>query len=230
MNKYGIVFLLLVVLGLGYWLSVSNIGDVLKVSDTKEASLPVESAVNTPETATQEPITNGQDQNIINKEENKKIMTVTLKTNKGDITIEFNPNTPKTVENFIKLAESGFYDGTKFHRIIKGFMSQGGDPLSKDDTKENLWGTGGPEYKFDDELTSSNKNDIGTIAMANSGPNTNGSQFFINAATNNFLDTKHTVFAKITVGLDVAEKINSVKTDSSDRPIEPIILQSITLK
>ena len=88
----------------------------------------------------------------------------------------------------------------------------------------------GQSYKFNDEITPTNKNDIGTIAMANSGPNTNGSQFFINVAANNFLDTKHTVFGKITAGLDVAEVINSVPTDEGDRPIEPIILESITLK
>ena len=109
-------------------------------------------------------------------------------------------------------------------------MNQGGDPLSKDDAQKALWGTGGPGYKFADEITATNRNDIGTIAMANSGPNTNGSQFFINTAANNFLDTKHTVFGKVTAGLDVVTAINSVSTDSTDKPLDPIIIKSITLK
>jgi len=172
-----------------------------------------------------------KEETIINKtEDDKKVMTATLHTNKGDITIEFNSATPKTVENFVTLAKSGFYDGTKFHRVIKGFMSQGGDPLSKDDSKQSLWGTGGPGYKFRDEIIASNKNDIGTISMANAGPDTNGSQFFINAANNNFLDTKHTVFGKVVTGLNVATLINSVLTGANDRPVEPVIIKSITLK
>ena len=157
-------------------------------------------------------------------------MSAILHTNKGDITIEFNSATPKTVENFSTLVKKGFYDGTKFHRVIKDFMNQGGDPLSKDDAQKALWGTGGPGYKFADEITATNRNDIGTIAMANSGPNTNGSQFFINTAANNFLDTKHTVFGKVTAGLDVVTAINSVSTDSTDKPLDPIIIKSITLK
>ena len=162
---------------------------------------------------------------------NNKIMSAMLHTNKGDITIEFTPVTaPKTVANFIKLAGEGFYDGTKFHRVIKGFMNQGGDPLSKDDSQTVAWGTGGPGYAFADEISASNKNDVGTVAMANSGPNTNGSQFFINAGANNFLDAKHTVFGKVTVGLDVVMAINSVPTDSSDRPLSPVVIESITLK
>ncbi|MDQ3076217.1 MAG: peptidylprolyl isomerase [bacterium] len=157
-------------------------------------------------------------------------MTAILHTSKGDVTIEFNSATPKTVENFVKLAKEGFYDGTKFHRVIKGFMSQGGDPLSKDDSKEGSWGTGGPGYKFADEITTTNKNNLNTISMANSGPNTNGSQFFINAANNNFLDTKHTVFGKVVSGIDVALAINNVATNPGDRPVEAVVIKSITLK
>jgi peptidylprolyl isomerase len=169
-------------------------------------------------------------QNVTREDNNKKIMNAIIHTNKGDITIEFNGETPKTVANFVDLAGKGFYDGTKFHRVIKGFMSQGGDPYSKDDTKMSQWGTGGPGYQFDDEIGANNKNNTNTISMANAGPNTNGSQFFINAANNNFLDTKHTVFGKVTAGLDVVKAINSVATDSSDRPKEPVIIKSITLK
>ena len=140
------------------------------------------------------------------KDNNKKIMQATLKTNKGEITIEFDTtNTPKTSENFIKLAKEGFYNGTKFHRVIKDFMIQGGDPLTKDNSKMDYWGTGGPGYKFADEITPNNKNMRGTISMANSGPNTNGSQFFINTKDNNFLDTKHTVFGKVISGMDSPE-------------------------
>jgi len=170
------------------------------------------------------------DQKVVDQNNNKKIMQAVLHTSKGDITIEFNEATPKTVENFVKLAKEGFYDGTKFHRVIKGFMSQGGDPLSKDDTKSDYWGTGGPGYKFADEIGATNKNNINTISMANAGPNTNGSQFFINAANNNFLDTKHTVFGRVVAGMDVALAINNVATSSNDRPIEPVVIKSITLK
>ena len=156
-------------------------------------------------------------------------MNATFHTNKGDIEIKFGTKTPATVENFIKLAKSGFYDGVKFHRVIKGFMIQGGDPLTKDDTAVSRWGTGGPGYTFADEIGPDNKNDIGTIAMANAGPNTNGSQFFINAAANNFLDTKHTVFGKVTKGMDVVTAIDNVPTGAGDRPLSPVVIVSITL-
>jgi len=167
----------------------------------------------------------------INNLDNKKNMQATLKTNQGDITIElFSTQTPKTVENFTKLAKEGFYNGVKFHRVIKGFMIQGGDPLTKDDSKEDMWGTGGPGYKFADEISATNKNDIGTISMANSGPNTNGSQFFINTAANNFLDSKHTVFGKVISGMDVVKKIEGTPTSAGDRPITPMIINSISVK
>ncbi|MES2437095.1 MAG: peptidylprolyl isomerase [Patescibacteria group bacterium] len=158
-------------------------------------------------------------------------MNATLHTNKGDITLEFFASqAPQTVENFTKLASTGFYDGVKFHRVIQDFMIQGGDPLSKDDSKQAMWGTGGPGYKFADEITSTNKNDEGTIAMANSGANTNGSQFFINLKNNNFLDGKHTVFGKVTQGMDVVKAIEAVETNQNDRPLEPVVIKNITLK
>lgn len=158
-------------------------------------------------------------------------MNAILHTNKGDITIEFFDSTaPNTVANFAKLAKDGFYDNVKFHRIIKDFMIQGGDPLTKDETKAAMWGTGGPGYKFNDEITPGNKNDAGTISMANSGPNTNGSQFFINTKNNNFLDAKHTVFGKVTVGMDVVQEIEDVPVDHSDRPIDAVYIESITVK
>ena len=153
-----------------------------------------------------------------------------LHTNQGDITIEFFASeTPNTVANFKKLAGEGFYDGTKFHRVIRGFMIQGGDPLSKDDSKMNDWGTGGPGYKFSDEIGPKNSNDIGTISMANSGPNTNGSQFFINTTQNNFLDGKHTVFGKVTSGMEVVKIIENVETNEADRPVQAVVIESVTL-
>jgi cyclophilin family peptidyl-prolyl cis-trans isomerase len=134
------------------------------------------------------------------------------------------------VENFLTLARSGFYNGTRFHRVIEGFMVQGGDPLSKDPTKEALWGTGGPGYKFADEIVPELSNITGTLSMANAGPDTNGSQFFINVGNNTFLDGKHTVFGKVIEGMDIVLAISQVSTKDkgiSDRPIEPIILEKI---
>jgi len=160
----------------------------------------------------------------------KKIMNATLHTNKGVITIELYPqNAPNTVDNFIKLAQSGFYDGTKFHRVIRGFMNQGGDPLTKDDSQKPRWGTGGPGYKFNDEISANNQNVAGSIAMANSGPNTQGSQFFINAVDNRNLDQGYTVFGKVTSGMDVVAAINNVPTDQADRPLDPVVLEKVTL-
>ena len=158
-------------------------------------------------------------------------MQATLKTNKGDITIEFFGDlAPNTVTNFAKLAGEGFYNGTKFHRVIKDFMIQGGDPLTKDDSKAAMWGTGGPNYKFADEIHAQNRNAVGTIAMANAGPNTNGSQFFINVADNNFLDGKHTVFGKVTAGMEAVNAIEAVQTGSGDRPVQAVVINSISVQ
>ncbi len=155
-------------------------------------------------------------------------MEGTFKTNKGDIVIEFfEKETPNTVANFVKLAKSDFYNGVKFHRIISNFMIQGGDPLTKEDAKMHMWGTGGPGYKFDDEIGPGNNNAAGTISMANAGRNTNGSQFFINVANNHFLNTKHTVFGKVIKGLDVVADIAASPTNAYDRPIDPIVIESI---
>lgn len=167
--------------------------------------------------------------------EQQKSMTETsshshiiLVTNEGNIEIElFNDRTPNTAKNFLTLAGKDFYDNTKFHRVIDGFMIQGGDPLSKDDSKMMYWGTGGPGYQFADEITADNHNDRGTISMANAGPNTNGSQFFINVADNNFLDTKHTVFGKVVKGMEVVDTISKTPTGQNDRPVDPIIITDI---
>lgn len=158
-------------------------------------------------------------------------MNAILHTNKGDITVDLcGTDAQNTVENFVKLAKEGFYDGTKFHRVIKDFMIQGGDPLTKDDSQMARWGTGDPGYKFADEFYESNHNVIGTIAMANSGPNTNGSQFFINTADNNFLDTKHTVFGRVTIGMDVVQAVGMTPVGASDRPLDPVIVERVTVQ
>lgn len=155
-------------------------------------------------------------------------MEGTIKTNKGDIVIEFfEKETPNTVNNFVKLAKSEFYNGVKFHRIIGNFMIQGGDPLTKEEAKKHLWGTGGPGYKFDDEIGPTNSNATGTISMANAGRNTNGSQFFINMADNHFLNPKHTAFGKVVKGMEVVQAIAAVPTNSSDQPLEPVVIDSV---
>ncbi|MAG20277.1 peptidylprolyl isomerase [archaeon] len=140
--------------------------------------------------------------------------TVLLKTTEGDIKIELDKDMPITAGNFKKLTEEGFYNGVIFHRIISNFMIQGGDPTGT--------GTGGPGYTIKDEFTDNNKNNKYTISMANAGPNTGGSQFFINLVDNNFLDDKHPVFGKVIEGQDVVDKIGKAKTDANDKPIEEI--------
>ncbi|MDD4902523.1 MAG: peptidylprolyl isomerase [Patescibacteria group bacterium] len=152
-----------------------------------------------------------------------------LKTNLGDIQVEFyGVESPNTVTNFIKLAQKGFYNGTKFHRVIPDFMIQGGDPNSKDDDWSND-GTGGPGYQFDDEF---NDQPLvrGSLAMANSGPDTNGSQFFIvTAAATPWLDGKHTNFGQVTKGMDVVTKIENLPRNENDHPTTDAIIKSITL-
>ncbi len=141
---------------------------------------------------------------------------VLLETSMGNITIQLYSDMPITTGNFLSLVEKGFYDGVIFHRIIDGFMIQGGDPEGT--------GMGGPGYTIEDEFTDNNRNDRGTIAMANAGPNTGGSQFFINLVDNNFLDDKHPAFGKVIVGMDVVDKISKVETDSNDRPLEEVVI------
>ncbi len=148
--------------------------------------------------------------------------TATFTTNAGTITFElFDADAPKTVQNFKDLVGKGFYDGLTFHRIIDDFMIQGGCP---DGT-----GTGGPGYKFEDEFND-HKVVRGALAMANAGPNTNGSQFFIVTREDaSWLDGKHTVFGEVTDGYDVVEKISLVDTDGRDRPVTPQVIESITI-
>lgn len=157
----------------------------------------------------------------------KKYDGAIIKTNKGDITVHFyNDDAPKTVNNFFKLAADDFYDGIRFHRVIKGFVIQAGDPNSKDDNWTDD-GQGGPGYTFDDEINA-HKLVEGSVAMANSGPNTNGSQFFIVTATSTpLLDGKYTNFGEVTDGMDVVRNIETVATDKNDHPKENIEIKSI---
>jgi peptidyl-prolyl cis-trans isomerase B (cyclophilin B) len=145
-----------------------------------------------------------------------------MATSEGDITIElFEDDAPKTVENFVKLASDGFYDGLVFHRVIKDFMIQGGCPEGT--------GRGGPGYTFEDEFNQ-HKVVRGALAMANAGPNTNGSQFFLVTTDEApWLDGKHTVFGTITDGMDVVDKIEASPTDPGDRPLDDVMIEKVTI-
>jgi peptidyl-prolyl cis-trans isomerase B (cyclophilin B) len=147
----------------------------------------------------------------------------TMNTSQGAIELElFDEDAPKTVDNFKKLAQDGFYDGVIFHRIIRDFMIQGGDPTGT--------GSGGPGYSFEDEI---NEHKIvrGALAMANAGPNTNGSQFFIVTVDEApWLDGKHTVFGRVTGGMDVVDAIEGTKTDGRDRPVDDISITGVDVK
>jgi peptidylprolyl isomerase len=141
---------------------------------------------------------------------------VRLETNMGNITIALAPDMPVTAGNFESLVKKGYYDGVIFHRVIGGFMIQGGDPTGT--------GRGGPGYSIKDEFTSHNRNNRGTISMANAGPDTGGSQFFINLVDNNFLDSKHPVFGTVSSGMDVVDAIGRVQTGTGDRPIQKVMI------
>ena len=146
----------------------------------------------------------------------------TMQTNHGTIEIELFPDdAPKTVENFVKLSQDGFYDGVIFHRVIPDFMIQGGDPTGT--------GTGGPGYQFEDE-PNDRRVERGALAMANAGPNTNGSQFFIvTADACPWLDGKHTVFGRVTSGMEVVDSISQLDRDSRDRPHDEVTIESVSV-
>ena len=150
--------------------------------------------------------------------------TATIETNRGTIRAElFEERAPETTANFIELAEDGFYDGVVFHRIIEDFMIQGGDPTGT--------GRGGPGYTIDDEFHPELRHDeAGILSMANAGPNTGGSQFFITLAATPWLDDKHAVFGKVVEGMDVVEEIGSVETDAQDRPVDEVRMEKVTVE
>lgn len=150
--------------------------------------------------------------------------TATFETTEGTFTLElFRERAPRTVSNFVELAKDGFYDGLIFHRVIQDFMIQGGDPEGT--------GMGGPGYTIDDEFHPELRHDAaGILSMANAGPDTGGSQFFITLAATPWLDDRHAVFGKVTDGLEVVEEIGAVKTDANDRPIEDVRIAAVTIE
>jgi cyclophilin family peptidyl-prolyl cis-trans isomerase len=165
------------------------------------------------------------------KKETKKMTNDTTvavnKTNMGTIEIElFAKETPKTVENFVGLANKGYYNGVIFHRVIDNFMIQGGDPTGTGRGGESIWGK-----KFNDEIdTSLVFDNEGLLAMANSGPNTNGSQFFITLAPTKWLNGHHTIFGKVITGMDVVKEIGKVAKNQMDRPLKDVIMESVTIE
>ena len=159
----------------------------------------------------------------MSKPESKEVVKVKIETTLGEIEAElYQKKAPKTVENFVTLAKKGFYDGIIFHRVIPGFMIQTGDPTGT--------GTGGPGYQFADEFSPNLKhNEAGIFSMANSGPNTNGSQFFITEAPTPWLDRKHSVFGKGPKGMDVVHAIANSKRGANDKPVTKIEMKKVSV-
>jgi len=158
------------------------------------------------------------------QEQNRVAKTATIETSKGTIVADlFDTEVPNTVANFEKLANSEFYDGTRFHRVIKNFMIQGGDPTGT--------GTGGPGYRFEDEVPSGGPtfNQVGRLAMANAGPGTNGSQFFVTVGETPWLNGKHTIFGQVTDGYDVVEAISKLPTGPQDRPVDDVVIERVDI-
>ncbi len=160
----------------------------------------------------------------------------TVETNKGTFQFKtYDSDAPKTVQNFIALAEKGFYNNLTFHRVVRGFVIQGGDPNCSSPKNSGLCGTGGPGYAFEDELNPNAASykagyKKGVVAMANSGPDTNGSQFFIMLADNPNLPNNYTIFGKIIKGQEIVDIIGAAPVDRNDRPTEPIIIKSISFQ
>ncbi len=220
---YGIIGgLVVLLLGLAF---------VLQGGSLSKETLQQEAATTTPSTTVVQTQTNSQASTTTNSMENKSYTQAVITTNKGVIEVDLDTSKVLTVGNFGKLAESSFYNGVRFHRVIKGFMIQAGDPLSKDVVNKSTWGTGGPGYRFNDELTGNEQYTLGTLAMANAGPNTNGSQFFIVTAQPGVpLPPSYTVFGRVTKGIEIALAIENVATNSSDQPLEDIIIENIEMK
>jgi len=182
-------------------------------------------------------VTGGVEETSVVQEETMNPVAV-FETSMGTFKLElFMDQMPITAGNMKTLIEQGYYDGQRFHRIIDGFMIQGGDPQSKDDSLRSRWGTGGPGYTIEDEHVAGLSNLRGTISMANSGPQSGGSQFFINLVDNTYLDwdkppmqSKHPVFGKIVEGMDVIDKIGSVETNMYDQPTTDVVITKVTLE
>ncbi len=216
---------ILLIAGIGLWVNAKNQPADMSLSDIKDIEAPLspeELKANNPEIT-----------NTMNR-------TAVFTTNLGTIKLElFEDKMPITTGNFVKLAEEGYYNNTKFHRVIDGFMIQGGDPNSKG-TDSSTYGTGGPGYTIKDEFVADPllTNVRGTIAMANTGqPNSGGSQFFINTVDNTGLDfdkpptsSSHPVFGRVIDGMDIVDKIGAVETGARDLPVSPVIIESITIE
>lgn len=225
----GISFWIVVIASLGFLALFGNVlYRIFNMTDQNK----VESSSLIP-TETKEAVKEASSAPIETVSKDPNRVLVSMKTSLGVISLElFKDKSPVTVENFVKLAKSGFYDGTKFHRVIKDFMIQGGDPLSKLNDKKDMWGTGGPGYAFKDEI-----NDVklvaGVLAMANAGPNTNGSQFFIvTAEATPWLDGKHTAFGRVTSGMDIVKAIENTPVDNSrgDKPLTDMIVERVIVE
>lgn len=228
---YSIIFILILILGgVAYFLQ-QNI-DLPQVQVNETGTTDTLKKSNAPQTTKTIPTATTTNPATTTMQVPEKITSAVITTNKGVIEVTFAQDTPETVKNFATLALNHFYDGTRFHRVIRDFMIQGGDPLSKDIANKNRWGTGGPGYSFKDEFHAGDTLPQGTLAMANSGPNTNGSQFFIvtSIAGTPWLIGKHTVFGHVTKGLDIALKINDLQTDGADRPLQDVIVEKIEIK
>lgn len=220
-HRFGLVAALIIIAGVAFFFMSSK-------DNTKKDAKEIGQTVKTEATVAL-PITGDTKPSLAAK--NVTPTGAIIKTNLGDIEVAFfSGDAPKTVENFLKLAETGFYSGTKFHRVIKGFMIQGGDPLSKQDSLMGQWGTGGPGYTFGDEINS-HKIVRGALAMANAGPNTNGSQFFIvTAGATPWLDGRHTVFGKVVKGMSIVDNIENTPVGERDIPKTPVVVENITRK
>ncbi len=225
-----ISFWIVVIISLGFLVLFS--GALLKIFNMTDPNKKAEVSPLTvnipPEVKSEEKEVLGEVKDV--KDTNKVL--VTMKTSLGNIAIElYKDKAPLTVENFVKLAKSGFYDGTKFHRVIKDFMIQGGDPNSRN-PDWSTHGQGGPGYAFKDEF-----NNVplvaGVLAMANSGPNTNGSQFFIiTAEATPWLDGKHTAFGRVTSGMNIVRAIENVNVDKArgDHPVSDVVMEKVTIE
>jgi peptidylprolyl isomerase len=212
---------LLMTAGLAWFAGSDAVAPELELVNTPD--IPELTAPLTPE---EQEVTNPANINVMNP-------VVVFTTNKGVVEIElFKDIMPTTAGNFEKLVKEGYYDGIKFHRVIDGFMIQGGDPLTKNDADSARWGTGGPGYSIADEFSADPResNVRGTLSMANSGPNTGGSQFFLNTVDNLFLDGKHPVFGRVVAGMDIVDTISVVDTNERDMPTTPVVIEKATLK